>query len=1432
MGFSALEEEPKGASEIASPSALEAQTTTPQPPIAEVRSSAMKVLSPHSKFNLQDIDPPWCQRLLDQLGQSSFDDISTVSTQPILISPEKTKPFTDLLAQLRKLANGNGLLPAGIQFKERHVKAMLELVRGGKSLKEAAEIIVRSKFQCGTLSPTLAQKLSNLGRLDLGSINLEWCVWILSQLKQEKFETVDPDSSEPVTFIPGKAKPLKLLLEDVGALIKNAGLLPEGIVLDGCQTLAILHRVHGGKSIQEVMETTLVPPPEKNPNPTPVPIPEGLRTEFENQFRFGLNTLSQQWCQWILDQMGKKSFSELSPSCRDTVCIFPGENWRLTSLLQHIKNLATTENLLAEGMKFEVSNAKIILQNIHEGKSLKEAIDLTNLSVEQGKQAERAAEAETKLKEEFETYAKDLFSGKAPDSELIKQLLLKFGTENCLSVIIAYHPEYQGLPVDYLQKIIGEYIGDFLKNNTPGVHEDDIELPDFLFPEWIDSVFTRLKQEAFNYYTKKRREGSSTTDMDLILEFLDTQEQFLTSHVQLEPLMDRALSYYGDLFALKKPARMADQLKKGRQFPDINQLINIKELKEHGRLLIADEMGLGKSCSAIAAKEILGLKKALVLAPSAVVDTWKDYLSSNKNEKGEPIGYFKEGQAPKVLVIDKSSDLTEESLKKDYDYILISHEKINSENVNTLIEHCDFDYLIADEVHKFKNLANGMRSEELLRLSDKLADKKGHLAILSGTPVPNKIQDLALILKLLYRDELKNGKDGKDYYTNGELVHLMIRGDLRKLQINLHERMQMKKMASCIELPKKTVQEIFVEMSDKERQIYELLLEVDEILAPEKIRLLKTYTLNPLALESTYHMGEKPSKIKVLEKILTEAMSQATFEGEKLTGGRVVVYINDIIDGVLTNDKKSCPTVLDQITLPEGVEKRVIHAGASRKERVEIQKELNEGNQKMVLFVSGQIAGVGISFVGADTLIHYNDPWTLDDKDQQVARVHRFGLEHPIIAITLTTKGTIEQVQQEYMQRKRKIILKLFQNQPLSKSDRAFLEKDAALDDDSKIAETDPEMVREWDSFKNKYAKLLGSCKGAGEKLFTKYLKEHPGEYSAIYELMGSRSYHSNNTRVASTLLESMIQERSQEKQSLQILDMASGPKTLERHSLPELASRVTSLDINPDHFKGANMDRVLIGSYLDTSIQSGTLDYCVLGLAFDYTRYAPTNKKIDGRFERIQLLAEMNRILKIGGRAVISTSFSTTMKNSAFFEKAATALGFKLVEGYCGRVEAGTVFQANYITLEKVKSVECAGDRIGLDTLLPNFDEEAFEGLKFRTKGDKTKGVEKMTAEERKEEKEKDEKYQKHLKMIDRVELNGKTFAIQFNETDQKVKDEEDQFFATIEQLKREHHCTDSKDIPRPAIVSAGLDGIEFKKGNYRIFKPLEATKGFLIDR
>ena len=280
-----------------------------------------------------------------------------------------------------------------------------------------------------------------------------------------------------------------------------------------------------------------------------------------------------------------------------------------------------------------------------------------------------SAEQEQKLKESVIQFVKevsgdttDTAGESSDDSKRFRSLIGILGGSRCLDLLYKFRPGYRGLPVEYIKGIIAEYLGDFLIT-TPPFDIDDVEvaietnaLSELTFRQGLYETF---KDNCLRYYFEKHREGE-TDSSKIIYGYLDHITDAL-KHLQnkdLDDVIQDVIVYYDSVLKdFHKPEGFVNTLSSDREFPDINQRINMKELSDKKRLLIADEMGLGKSASVIMAKEQLGVQCALIVAPSNVLDTWQQYLSEENPSEPKKGGYFKKGQTPRVLRVESASML-------------------------------------------------------------------------------------------------------------------------------------------------------------------------------------------------------------------------------------------------------------------------------------------------------------------------------------------------------------------------------------------------------------------------------------------------------------------------------------------------------------------------------------------------------------------------------------------------------------------------------------------------------------------------------------------------------------------------------------------------------------------------------------------------------
>ena len=987
---------------------------------------------------------------------------------------------------------------------------------------------------------------------------------------------------------------------------------------------------------------------------------------------------------------------------------------------------------------------------------------------------------ENKLVEELKKFSQMVTEGLSVDIKNFRSFVVVFGSSRVIDLLFKFRPEFKDLPIERVKSCLAEYLGDFLSAKQEFRIKDVGAAAEFLFERTLrEGLYETMKDHCLQYYFEKRRQGATGDSYEIIYNYLVhiTEELHGVSNKFLDDVIEDVVSYFNSAIQeFKKPDKFVDRLSEDREFPDLNQRINMKELADKKRMLIADEMGLGKSASVIMAKEHLQLGCALVIVPKITERTWQDYLSDDAARKG----YFKQGQAPRVLVVTSVADL-DGVTKKDFDYIIISQAKLNGRYA-MLLEELDPDMLIVDESHKFKN-GKGVRTNVLLPLARKLEGSGKYLAMLTGTPIPNKVNDIAVALKLLYPDKFGDT-------PVGELATTIIRGDVIDLRSLLVPHMQMKELEDVVVMPKREQVSEGVTLSSAERDVYEALLELDEITAFEKMKALRTFLLNPELVG--VEPGIRSSKFETLQNKLSE-----TFK----TKSKVLVVVNDYVSGIMRGKE----FLFQQLRLPSDVSVEFIHGddGSQSNENVrpDLQRRFNEGSEKMLLIVSGAAADVGISLVGAEETIIYNEPWTESDLKQQKARVFRQGLDHDITETIFIVKNSIEEGLHDYIAKKQKAIEKILKGIPISELEMRMVEN-AEKNKDGDVSEEDyevnPELARHYFSVKHRLLLMFAHIKQRGEEEIRKFFETWGAEYAQGYREVGARSIQANANRVAGALISEMITASGRHPAALQILDVASGPEMLRRHCADMLQPSITSLDINKHHFENGTLGKTFVGGWTAMPFKDRTFDYLNCAMAFQDSEFVPSKNK----YERLDVLREMNRVLQPGGRVVVNMIYSMEMNDMEKFRLFVEAIGFKIVADFTGIAEFEDQYYSQVITLEKIADSEKKSEEV-----VAEIGIEHRVGLKMH----KTK---KTLRNDR-----------KILKYG--FYLNGKSKPILLNSADQKVSHEENMIEDEIVKLKKVYKTI--REIPVQEIIDRGYVRISLSK-KYYLFKRLTTAPGIIL--
>lgn len=464
----------------------------------------------------------------------------------------------------------------------------------------------------------------------------------------------------------------------------------------------------------------------------------------------------------------------------------------------------------------------------------------------------------------------------------------------------------------------------------------------------------------------------------------------------------------GDYVSLEKKKA---EVPAGFQFktnPYEHQIIGFNFGLENDRWLLGDEMGLGKTKQvidiAVAKKLSKGYKHCLIICGvNGLKWNWQNEVSIHSNEEAYILG--QRIVRDRIVIgsnADKLTDIKKLSTNPAY-FIITNIETLRQEEiVNELKALCDskeIGMIAFDECHKAKNPQSD-QGKGILKV------KADTMIAMTGTPLMNNPFDLYIILKWLGYEKHAFGSFKHHYGEFGGYGGYEVVGykNLDELQERLNEIMLRRKKEEVLDLPDKTYIDEFVEMSAKQKQIY------DEVTMDIKMNIDSIkMTQNPLAelirmRQATGYTGILSSKIQESAKLnrMEELVEEAVESGKK-----VVIFSNwtQMTDEVYKRlHPKYHPAIITGQT-----------DDASRQD--EVNHFQNDPKCKVLIGTTGA-AGTGITLTAGTVEIFLDEPWNMALKEQAVDRCHRIGQKSNLTIYTLMCQNTIDQRIHELVEKK------------------------------------------------------------------------------------------------------------------------------------------------------------------------------------------------------------------------------------------------------------------------------------------------------------------------------------------------------------------------------------------------------------------------------
>lgn len=398
--------------------------------------------------------------------------------------------------------------------------------------------------------------------------------------------------------------------------------------------------------------------------------------------------------------------------------------------------------------------------------------------------------------------------------------------------------------------------------------------------------------------------------------------------------------------------------------------------------ILGDEMGLGKTFQAIALiqKRANHNKKSLVVAPVSLLDNWE-----NECVKFAP--------SVKVLIHHGASRTGSPMGFEPYDLVVTSYGHLVTDNL--LFSMCDWDLMILDEAQNIKNPSSA-RTKNVKNIM-----AKARLAV-TGTPFENHVLVVWSLLDFIMPSSFGAQKD----FT--ELISDDIEG-AKKLEPILSSVM-VRRMVNDVakDLLEKVIVAQPMSMSD---------LEIDEY---ENIRKELSGTQN-----ATLPMLQKLRMFCTHPKLIDELPVENVFKNS-IKYQRTCEILEEIFSRnekviIFTSYQKMFDIFCEDIPNRFKVKVDCINGSTPVPERQKIVDWFNGLEQSAVLILNPRAAGTGLNITSANHVIHYNLEWNPALEDQASARAYRRGQTKTTFIYRLYYKGTVEEIINQRLDRKREM---------------------------------------------------------------------------------------------------------------------------------------------------------------------------------------------------------------------------------------------------------------------------------------------------------------------------------------------------------------------------------------------------------------------------
>ncbi len=426
-----------------------------------------------------------------------------------------------------------------------------------------------------------------------------------------------------------------------------------------------------------------------------------------------------------------------------------------------------------------------------------------------------------------------------------------------------------------------------------------------------------------------------------------------------------------------------------------------------GRALLCDEVGLGKTIEAgMIMLELIvrGLaRRILILTPPSLVEQWQGEM---RRKFGQDF-------------ITHDDPLFREQGSAAWDVherIIASYHTAKREPHRAAILQQDWDLVIVDEVHHFRN-----RRTLLWQMAAEL--RKKYILLLTATPVQNDLEELFNLVTLLQPGLLSTARAFQRQFVDRR-DKLMPRNVVQLHQLLAEVMVRNRRSTVDVALTRRIARTQVVTLSEKERALYGAVSQfvrrhlrvgagtalMPRRPAPTRMALMTLQkelgstsqaaapTLERLALDGRLLLTE--------QRTLQELAEAARGLEENAKADALLALLKDFSEKmVIFTQFRATQAWLEQRLKAAGEHVVLFHGGLRRLEKEDAIRAF-QGPARILLSTDAGSEGRNLQFCHA--VCNFDLPWNPMKIEQRIGRLSRIGQAHDVHVFNLVAADTLE----------------------------------------------------------------------------------------------------------------------------------------------------------------------------------------------------------------------------------------------------------------------------------------------------------------------------------------------------------------------------------------------------------------------------------------